>query len=74
MTLKYEIDAAIRKLEKLKEALPEGRNLGSHEVDYPSEYFQHGSWDCTDSPTGNCMYTNHDYDSCIFCYQPDERK
>lgn len=42
-------------------------------ADYNSEYFQHGDWDCERSPTKYCMYTNHDYDSCIFCYEPDER-
>ena len=74
MSLKYEIDSAIRKLEELKKAIPEGREPGSHKIDYPTQYFSHGSWECKDSPTGMCMYTNYDYDSCIFCYGPDERK
>lgn len=74
MQLKRLVQDSIRNLEKLKEALPEGRKLGSHREDYDATYFQHGGWDCKESPTGNCMYTNEDYDSCIFCYGPDERK
>ena len=74
MSLKRIVDDAIRSLEKVKEALPENREVGSHYSDYPFRYFSHGDWDCEKSPTGNCMYTNHEYDSCIFCYEPDERK
>lgn len=36
--------------------------------------FSLGSWECKESPTGQCVYTNREYDSCIFCYEPDERK
>lgn len=67
------VDHAIRNLELLKEAIPQGREPGSHPHDYPT-HFQHGDWDCENSPTGYCMYTNHEYDGCIFCYEPDERK
>ncbi len=74
MSVKDKIDSAIRKLEELKDQVQEGRKMGSHEVDYDSKYFQHGDWECEKSPTHVCMYTNNDYDSCIFCYEPDERK
>lgn len=74
MSVKDKINSAIRKLEELKEQVQEGRKIGSHWEDYDTDYFQHGSWDCENSPTGNCMYTNRDYDACIFCYGPDERK
>ena len=47
--------------------------LGDTPSDYPSQ-FQHSDWDCEDSPTKYCMYTNHEYDGCIFCGEPDERK
>jgi hypothetical protein len=47
---------------------------GTSVTDYNSDYFQFGDYWCQTSPTGNCMYTNHDYDECIFCYQPSERK
>jgi hypothetical protein len=36
-------------------------------------HFDHGSWDCDDSPTGKCVYTS-DHDDCIFCHGPEERK
>ncbi len=35
-------------------------------------------WDCPHSPTGVCDYQQNDgsynYDSCLYCGQPDERK
>ncbi len=40
----------------------------------PKTHFQHGSWDCEDSPTGKCVYTQYAFDDCIFCGGPDERK
>lgn len=73
MSMRDLIDNAIKNLELLKEAVPEGREQGSHFSDYP-HHFQHSSWDCAKSPTKYCMYTNYDYDTCIFCYEPDERK
>lgn len=73
MLMRDLIDRAIRNLELLKEAVPEGREQGSHQSDYP-HHFQHGDWDCEDSPTKYCMYTNLDYDVCIFCHEPYERK
>lgn len=74
MNVRHEISSIITKLEDIKEQLPEGRKIGSHWSDYDPMYFQHGDWECDESPTGMCMYTNRDYDSCIFCNDPDERK
>jgi hypothetical protein len=47
---------------------------GLDQVKVSNEHFQFGDYPCEGSPTKYCMYTNHDYDSCIFCYQPSERK
>lgn len=62
-----------KELEEVNTYLNENRKHGSHPGDYPEEYFSHSDWDCPNSPTKFCMYTN-DEDSCIFCYQPWERK
>lgn len=67
------IDDAIKSLELTKQLVSERRVLGSSPLDYPSQ-FDHGDWECENSPTGCCMYTNREWDSCIFCYEPDERK
>lgn len=68
----YEIDDIIESLEQLK-ALNAGiRKLGSKKQDYPHQ-FSHSDWECKGSPTNFCMYTV-DWDSCIFCGEPDERK
>lgn len=70
--LKNTIDETIANLQTVKALLTGQRVLGSDPSDYPY-HFHHGSWDCEDSPTGNCMYTT-DFDACIFCGDPDERK
>ena len=36
-----------------------------------------GSWDCPNSPTGECVYDSEKdpcLDDCIYCGGPDERK
>lgn len=72
--MKQKLDYVIRTLEDLKSSIPdENDKLGSHPDHYPSLYFQHSSWECDGSPTKYCMYTT-DYDCCIFCSQPEERK
>lgn len=42
--------------------------------DLSSEFFIHSHWECSDSPTGHCVYTNYMYEDCIFCGGPEERK
>jgi hypothetical protein len=32
-----------------------------------------GNWECDDSPTGQCVY-DADWDDCVFCHGPEERK
>ena len=72
--LKNRLDFVIRKLNDLKSSIPDDKDkLGSHPDHYPGGYFHHSDWDCKKSPTKYCMYTV-DFDSCIFCYEPDERK
>ena len=72
--VKEKIGKLITDLENLKASIPDDEiKLGTHQDHYHPYYFHHGDWDCKDSPTGFCMYTN-DFDSCIFCYEPDERK
>jgi hypothetical protein len=51
-------------------------NLQNYKDNMPDNH-SIGSWDCTHSPIGTCVY---DYvadpceDDCIYCGQPDERK
>lgn len=72
--LKRRIDDMILKLKDLKNSIPdEDTRLGSHRDHYDPMYFSHSGWDCKKSPTKFCMYTV-DEDSCIFCYEPEERK
>ena len=71
--LKYELDDTIRKLKRFRDSIPDNREIGTHPNDYNPIYFHHSDWGCKDSPTKFCMYTN-DFDACIFCYEPDERK
>jgi hypothetical protein len=72
--VKERISSLIRELEDLKSSIPDGsERLGSHPDHYNPLYFHHSDWDCKESPTKFCMYTK-DYDTCIFCYEPDERK
>jgi hypothetical protein len=72
--LKYELDDTILKLKRFRDSIPDDdREIGTHPNDYNPLYFHHGDWDCKDSPTKNCMYTV-DFDCCIFCGEPDERK
>lgn len=36
-----------------------------------------GGWSCPASPTGHCMYDDHNdtcHDNCLFCGDPEERK
>ena len=77
MQLENYLNSAISNLEHMRELLPKVIAkeiiLGDDPRDYPHQ-FSHGDWDCEHSPTKSCMYTNRDYDSCIFCGQPDERK
>ena len=57
--------------EKMKIA---SRICGLFERTLPASHFTHSQfWDCDDSITGKCVYTN-DMDCCIFCNEPDERK
>lgn len=76
MKLENYLNSAISSLEHMRELLPKviakESVLGDESKDYPWQ-FAHGDWDCEGSPTKYCMYTN-DWDSCIFCGQPDERK
>jgi len=65
----------------LREALD--GNLPSEDGDssYSSLFHKTGdcdfSWDCPTSPIGTCVYDSYQdraWDSCLFCYQPYERK
>lgn len=52
----------------------------------PIGHLSEGTWRCPDpdggelndpskpSPTGRCIYNEWDYDCCIYCGYPDERK
>lgn len=77
--LNHIIKQAINSLERVSNELiktvPEPlRKLGDDPKDYPRQ-FSHSYWECDDSPTGYCMYTNYiGYDCCIFCGDPEERK
>jgi len=31
-------------------------------------------WECPNSPIDHCVYVDEDYDHCIFCGHPEERK
>ena len=36
-----------------------------------------GSWECSESPLGICIYNNHEdpcLDECVVCGDPEERK
>jgi hypothetical protein len=70
--IRDELFCTIRQVKVMEKAVDEKPKLGAAASHYPSQ-FSHGSWDCEDSPTGNCMYTT-DFDCCIFCEEPDERK
>lgn len=52
------------------------RALGSQPErhDLSSDFFSHSDWECSDSPTGHCVYTNYMDEDCIFCGAPYERK
>jgi hypothetical protein len=44
--------------------------------DSPS-WLEHGTWDCSTSPTGFCVYDENEdpiHDFCLFCGDPEERK
>lgn len=72
--VKDRLRSLIRELEDLKASIPDDDvKLGTHPDHYHPRYFYHSDWDCKDSPTKHCMYTK-DFDACIFCYEPDERK
>lgn len=68
----WSINHTIQSLESLKALLEGRRVLGSLPSEYPHQ-FGHSEWECERSPTGHCMYTT-DWDSCIFCGDPEERK
>lgn len=69
-----DLQNVIRSLQGLDEDFSTRAELGSFPRDYPHQFF-HSDWECEDSPTGYCMYTQYStYDSCIFCGDPDERK
>lgn len=74
MSIESDIDNLIMRLEQLQASLKGQPVLGSVHRHYPHQ-FLHGDWDCSESPTGSCMYTRAiGYDCCIFCEEPDERK
>lgn len=33
-----------------------------------------GDHDCPDSPIGKCVYDDFNFDDCLICNQPEERK
>ena len=76
MKLENYLNSAIADLEHMRELLPKviakEPVLGDEPNDYPWQ-FGHSDWDCEGSPTKHCMYTT-DWDCCIFCGEPDERK
>lgn len=76
MKLENYLNSAIADLEHVKKLLPavisKDAVLGDNPDDYPWQ-FGHGDWECKSSPTKYCMYTI-DWDCCIFCEEPNERK
>lgn len=71
------LERSVKELQKAKDLLPKIISkdvvLGTDPRDYPRQ-FSHSDWECKRSPTKYCMYTNEEWDSCIFCYEPEERK
>jgi hypothetical protein len=47
-----------------------GKPVSEDEIGYDN-----AGWDCEDSPIGKCIYNaDYDYECCVYCDGPEERK